>query len=243
MTSFGSSSSVQQEEVGKVLINKNEQKWKGCHSCLIFKSCDPHLFHFTLPAMSLRSQILISNIVNQMGSLNHEADVNLALRGEPDKLTHCVMVQYIRPGIRLQALQQGPEVLLCPPCMRSGSADFALHVFSWFPLLLRKSSSLAPVPTYTRLRCAPTGPRCWAGFAATVCGNRFLNCPGIEESFPTHTGKSNTICPTLHSFGLGVLIYSFTILLHASFFFFFSTKAAIASSHRTIRYVTFPLKQ
>lgn len=89
-----------------MLINRNEQKLKGCHSWLTFKSCETHFFHFKFPTMrSFKGQIPMPAIPNYMGSnsriascLHQKTDVNLDLKGKLHRPSCCVMMQYIRAG-------------------------------------------------------------------------------------------------------------------------------------------------
>jgi len=86
------------------------------------------------------------------------------------------------------------------------------YSFIWF-------SFLAPFPIDISPGCTPTAPPVLSWLCSLRAWEQIWEqSRNKQASYPTHTGKSDTICPTLHSFGLEVLIYSFIILLHAFFF-------------------------
>lgn len=135
MTGFGSSRSVQQKGVGKVLINRNEQKWKCC-SWLTFKNCDPRFFTPDSQWWGVWGARFSTKQMEQCPgcSSTPKAGTNQSLKGESGRLSHWVRMyqtyQYVRAGIKLHTLH-GDQRL-----------SHILHVFRLQILLFMSENAL-----------------------------------------------------------------------------------------------------
>lgn len=139
MTSFGSSLSVQQEEVGKVLINRNEQK-RLPQLADIWKLWST-FFCFRLTAMrSSRSQILyqtngvMPRLLLLYTKSRRESVSERRVRQAVTLGKDVSDISICQSWNQAPGTAQGPETLTHPPCMCSDSSDFALHVWKCFTL-------------------------------------------------------------------------------------------------------------
>lgn len=139
MTSFASSCSVQQEGVGKVLINRNKQKWKGCRSWLTSKNCDLCFFAPDSQWWGVRGA--------RFSTRQTEQRLLLYTKGRNESVSERRVRQAVTPGKDVSDISicqgwnqaprtaWGPETLTHLLCMCSDASDFALHVWKCFTFI------------------------------------------------------------------------------------------------------------